>query len=141
MNIKKLFIGAITGGIVYFFLGWLAYGKLLVDYFNKHHGLTTGYMRDPAVMPLPVYLVLGNLLMGFLLTYIFLKAKVSSFGNGFVTGGIIGFLMTGAADLVMYSTTTLMSRQGVLADVIAFTVMSAIAGAITGAVIGSGKEN
>jgi hypothetical protein len=136
MNTKKLFAGGITGGIVYFILGYLVYGKLLMDYFAQHHGMTTGFMRNPLAMPLIIYLIAGNLLVGFLLTYIFLKANVASFGSGLVTGGIIGLLVTAANDCISYATTTLMSTHSMLADIVAATIMSAIAGAIIGMVIG-----
>ena len=89
MNAKKLLIGGIVGGTVYFLLGWLAYGKLLVGYFNDHPGLTAGYNRPE---PIFLYLGIGNLLWGFLLSYVFVKGRISSFGDGMITGGIIGFL-------------------------------------------------
>jgi hypothetical protein len=135
MNTKKLFIGGIVGGIVYFLLGWLIYGKLLMSYFMEHHGLATDADR---AQPIFRYLAIGNLLMGFLLSYIFVKGKVSSLGGGFVTGGIVGLLMGSSTDAIVYATSTVMSKSGILADVIAFTVMSAIVGAIIGAV--SGKD-
>jgi hypothetical protein len=135
MNTKKLFAGGITGGIVYFILGYLVYGKLLMDYFTQHHGMTTGFMRNPLAMPLIIYLLVGNLLGGLLLTYIFLKANVASFGSGLVTGGIIGFLVVGSGDCINYATTTLMSEHGMLADIVAGTIMSAITGAIIGMVL------
>jgi hypothetical protein len=135
MNSKKLIIGGIVGAIVYFLLGWLAYGKLLMDYFSKHAGTARDVNRAE---PMFLYLIIGNLLMGFLLSYIFVKAKISSLGNGLVTGAVVGFLMSSSTDSIVFATTTVMSRQGILADVIAFTIMSAITGAIVAAV--SGKD-
>jgi hypothetical protein len=135
MNTKKLFIGGIVGAIVYFLLGYLIYGKLLMSYFMEHHGLTTDANR---AQPIFLYLGIGNLLMGFLLSYIFVKGKVSSFGGGFVTGGIVGLLMASSTDSIVYATSTVMSKSGIVADVIAFTVISAITGAIIAAV--SGKD-
>ena len=65
MNTKKLFIGGIVGGIVYFLLGYLIYGKFLMSYFSEHHGLATDANR---AQPMFLYLIIGNLLMGFLLS-------------------------------------------------------------------------
>jgi hypothetical protein len=138
MNAKKLLIGGIVGGIVYFLLGWLTYGKLLMSYFKDHPGLSVGYDR---AMPLFLYLIIGNLLQGFLLSYVFVKGKISSFGSGFVAGGVIGFLGGSAFDSIMYATTTLMSRTAVAADVIAFTIMSAITGAIVAVASGTGEPS
>jgi len=135
MNMKKLFVGGIVGGIVYFLMGWLVYGKLLMDFMKKHSTMA-GLEREP---PLFLYLAIGNLLAGFLLAYIFVKSNVNSLGEGLVTGGIVGFLMCSGFDSIMYATTKMMGRTAVLGDVIAFTVISAIAGAVIGAVSGANK--
>jgi hypothetical protein len=135
MNTKKLLIGGIVGGVVYFLLGWLAYGKLLMDYFNTHSGSAKGVNRAE---PLFMYLIIGNLLMGFLLSYVFVKGKISSLSAGLFAGGIIGFLMAGATDSIVYATTATMSRTGAAVDVITFTIMSAITGAVIGAISGGG---
>ena len=63
MNTKKFLIGAIVGGIVYFLLGYLFYGKLLSDFFIKNAGSATGVNR---AMDQFVWwsLVLGNIFRG-----------------------------------------------------------------------------
>jgi hypothetical protein len=134
MSTKKLFIGGIVGGIVYYLLDWLVYGKLMTDWFIKHPGITSGYMRsNNAIMSLMLYLVIGNLASGFLLSYVFAKSKVNSLGAGLVAGGIIGFLSSAAFDSIQFATTTLISRQYALADILCFTIISAIAGALVAA--------
>lgn len=133
MDIKKFLIGGIIGGILLFLIGWLVYGILLSDFMKTHPGTAQGVDRAEMNM---MYLVFGNLLMGFLLTYIFLKANVNTLSGGLVTAGIIGFLMTASYDSVMYATTNIASKKMILADVIAFTVMAAIAGAVIGMVLG-----
>lgn len=132
MNIQKLLIGGIVGGVAFFLLGWLFYGILLMDFMREHHGLTAGYERP---MPMMLYLVIGNLLSGFLLTYIFIKANVNSLANGLITGGVIGLLLSASYDTLMYATTTLMSRTMIAADVAVAVVMSAIAGGVIAMVI------
>lgn len=131
MNIKKLAIGGITGGIVFFFLGWLVYGILLMDFMNQHQGITSGYQREPLFL----YLIIGNLVYGLLIAYIFEKSAVSTWVSGLITGAIIGFLISCSFDFTMYATTTLLSRTAILADVLASTVMTAITGAVVALVI------
>ena len=135
MNTKNFLIGGIVGGVVYFLLGYLFYGVLLTDFFRDHPGTATNVDRGMENM---VWwsLILGNLLFGFLLAYIFAKAGVSTVSNGLVTGGIVGFLMCSSIQLTMYGTTNIMSKQGMAAEIAAFTVMSAIVGAVIAAVIG-----
>ena len=137
MNIKKLFIGGITGGVLFFLLGWVIYGTLLMDFMNSHTGVA-GNISKPE--PDFLYLIIGNLAMGFLIAYIFIKANITSLGTGFVTGGVIGLLMAVGYDCMMYATTTVISKTGMTADVISFAVMSAITGALVGAVLGMGKK-
>ena len=132
MDIKKLFIGGIVGGVVFFLLGWVVYGILLKDFF--HHN--PGYMgvierKEPSFL----YLVAGQVFYGFLFAYILLKANVSSVGSGLVTGAVVGLLMAASIDFTMYGTTWIMSKKAILGDVAAATIMSAIAGAAIAAVV------
>ncbi len=138
MNTKKLFIGGFTGGILFFFLGWLVYGMLLTDFMEKNAGTATGVSRGEDVVMWA--LVLGNLLFGFLLSYIFVRAGISSFGSGLATGAIIGLLFSASIDLIMYGTTNLMNTTAIAADVAAFTVISAITGGVVGALLGTGQR-
>lgn len=135
MNTKNFLIGGFVGGVVYFLLGYLFYGVLLTDFFREHPGTATNVERGMDQM---VWwsLIAGNLLFGFLLAYIFAKAGISTLSNGLVTGGILGFLMCASIQLTMYGTTNIMSKQGMAAEIVAFTVMSAIVGAVIGAIMG-----
>lgn len=137
MSIKKLLMGGITGGVLFFLLGWVIYGMLLLNFMNTHTGVAGNVARPE---PDFLYLIIGNLAMGFLMAYIFIKANINSFGSGLITGGAIGLLMAVGYDCTVYATTTIASKTGMAADVIAFTVMSAITGAVVGAVIGMGKK-
>ena len=131
MSTKNFFIGGIVGGVVFFFLGYLLYGNLLADFFNKNAGL--------AQVPMAEYkwwaLILGNLFSGFFLSYILVKSGSLSVSSGLITGAIIGFLASGSADLVLFATTKILGKSSLIVDVVTVTVMSAIAGAIIAAVI------
>lgn len=139
MNTNKFLLSGIAGGVVYFLLGWLAYGMLLMDFFTKHAGPAIGVARASTNL-LYLYLILGNLLFGFLLAYIFSKAGIATVSNGFVTGAIVGFLASASYDCVSYATTWVSSRTSVVADIAVFTVMSAVAGAVVAMVAGMGKK-
>jgi len=139
MDFKKLFIGGITGGILFFGLGYLIYGMLLKTYMANHLGVAGNVYRADADMQF-LYLVLGNLLYGFMMAYIFIRANVKSAVDGLITGGIVGLLMSAGVDCMMYATTTIMSKSMMAADVAAGTGMSAITGAIVGLVMNLGKK-
>ena len=135
MNTKKFLVGGLTGGIIYFLLGYLFYGNLFSDFFMKHAGTATGVSR---AMDQFVWwsLVLGNILGGCLLSYVFVKSNVKSVGSGLITGAVIGFFSAASYDFVSYGTTNLITTTGLLGDIGIFTLMSAITGAIVAWVCG-----
>ncbi len=137
MDFKKLFLGGITGGIAYFLLGWLIYRMLLANFMTSHPGTIGNIERG---QPDFMYLIIGNLAMGFLMAYIFVKGNVSSLGGGLITGGIVGLLASVGFDSMMYATSNIISKTAMAADVAAMTVISAIVGAIVGMVFGIGKK-
>ncbi len=140
MDSKKFLIGTLAGGITLFLLGYLFYGMALADFFTKNTIAPTGTMKSMNDI-IWWALILGNLATGALLTYIFLKqGNISSFGSGASAGAVIGFLMILGVDLVRYSTENWVGRKGAAADVLVFTVMSAIVGGVIGIVLGMGKK-
>ena len=139
MNTKKIFIGGIVGGVLYFLLGYLFYGVLLTQYFKDHAGSVIA--DKPMEQIIWWALILGNLFSGFLLAYVFSKSGVATLSSGLITGGLLGLLMSASYDLIVYATTNISSKHAMCADIATFTVMSAIAGAIVGAVMGMGNRN
>ena len=139
MDIKKLLIGGIIGGILYFGLGYLVYGNLLMNFMKNHPGTATGVDRTMAEFQF-MYLTIGNLAMGFLVAYIFVKGNINSLVGGIVAGGIVGLLVSVGYDTVMYATTNIVSKTAMAADVCAFTVISAIVGAGVALTMGMGKK-
>ncbi len=138
MDIKKLLVGGIVGGILYFGLGYLIYGKLLASFFASHPGTV---LIDRAMADIQfLYLGIGNVLGGLLLAFIFLKANVKTAAGGFVTAGVIGALSAASMNCIMYATTNALSKTGMAADVVAATVMTAIVGAIVALVMNMGNK-
>jgi uncharacterized membrane protein len=136
MDIKKLAVGGIVGGILFFFLGWLLYGMLLMDFMNSHPGVVSGYSKEAPDM---LYLAIGNLLSGFMMAYIFIKANINTLMGGLIMAAVVGLLMAASYDCIMYATTSLVSKKMMLADVLASTAMSAVAGAVVGMLMGKLK--
>jgi hypothetical protein len=136
MNIKKLAVGGIVGGIIFFFLGWLIYGMLLVDFMKSNPGIVSGYEKE---MPDMLYLAIGNLASGLLLAYVFIRANVTTLMGGLIMATIMGLLMSVSFDCMMYGTTNLLSKKAIMADVLAATAMFAITGAVVGLLLGKLK--
>jgi hypothetical protein len=140
MDTKKFLIGTLVGGIAFFLLGYLVYGFALTNFFSGHSGTATGVSKSMEEIGWG-WLILGNLASGALLSYIFLKwANIATFAGGASAGAVIGFLMALSFDMVSFGTTNIMDLTGSLADVVAASLMTAIAGGIIGAVLGMGSK-
>jgi hypothetical protein len=139
MNSKSLLAG-IAGGVVFFLLGYVVYGMLLSNFMQTHAGSATNVPRNMNDYMLWLIAV-GNLLYAFLLVYIFGKAGISTVGSGFATGAIVGLLTTASSAFISYATTNLLTGSGMAADIIAFAILSGIAGAVIAWVKGTGKKS
>lgn len=139
MDTKKLLMGTISGGIAYFFLGWIVYGMLLMDTMAAYSNPAS--MRAPADMVWWA-MIAGNLAYAAFFSYCFLRfGNVSTFGSGAMSGAVLALLIGLSVDLMMYSTSTMMNDPtGIVIDVAASTFMGAIVGGIIGAVLGMGKS-
>ena len=136
MNSKNYFLAGILGGIVYFLLGWLIYGMLLMDYMEENAGLALGVNR---VEMLLWSIGLGSLLYGFFLSYIFsCVGQVKTAAAGAKSGAWVGFLVAGAIDFTMYGTTNISTLNAVAVDIVAATVLTSITGSVVAWVLGAG---
>ena len=126
---KKILIGGIAGGILFFLLGWLVYGILLMDYMSHHAGLKGNVNRSDADLQM-IYIFAGSVLQGILLAYVLVRTNVTTLSGGFITGAIVGFLISSSVDLTMYGTTYVFSKHSIMADVIAATTISALTGTV-----------
>lgn len=125
MNYTKFLLGSIVGGIVYFLLGWLFYGILFTNLY------------PPSETENMLFIVLGSLSYGVLLSYIFNKwAGISTWMTGAKAGAIIGFLAALWMIFFMYS-----GMEANYQNMILDAGLNIVIGAITGAAIAmvSGK--
>lgn len=136
MDMKKRLLATLAGFVVFFLLGWLLYGMVLMDFFNSNQGTATGVMRAETEMVWWA-LVVGNLLQAYLLVYIFGNwANITTFGGGFKSGLIIGLIIGYGVDLTMYGTTNIMNLTGALVDPLVIGVMMGATGGVIGVVLG-----
>lgn len=133
MNNKVLF-GGIAAGVVFFFLGWLLYGMLLADTFANYAGTATGVSKGQEVEML--WLIIGNLAIGIFLAMACGWAGASSAASGATVGFWFGLLIGIGIDGILLGTTNIMLPMGAVIDIVVFTAMSVVAGAVAGLVIG-----
>jgi hypothetical protein len=138
MGTNKILLGGIAGGVAFFLLGWLIYGVLLMDY-------TTANYNQCAARPMEEMvwwaMMLSNLAFGFMLSVIFSWSNTTGMMAGAKVAGIIGLLVSFSMDLSVYSMSTMFaSLTTVFVDIIAYTVMTVIVGAVVALAMGLGKK-
>ena len=136
MDAKKRILATLAGFVTYFFLGFIVYGMLLMDFYAAHSGSATGVMRSDAEMQWWA-LIAGNVIQAYLLVYIFGNwANITTFNKGLKAGAIIGFIMSLGISLNMYGTTNISDLTSTLVDPIVMSVMMSLTGGAIGWVLG-----
>ncbi len=138
MKTKKILFGGISGGVIFFLLGWLIYGVLLMDFMtaNTNQGLS-----KPMEEMVFWALILSNLASGFLLSFVINWSNSTTVMSGVKIGGVIGFLFAFGIDFSFYSMTTIYpDLTPIFVDIIAYSVMSAITGGVVAWVMAMVKK-
>lgn len=98
MDIKKVLIGSIGGGIVLYLVGYLIFDLAFGDFYASN--LTADVGRDPNLM---WAMGLGSLSYATLITLgIVYRADSFGLGSGVRVGAIIGFLLWFTVDFTFY---------------------------------------
>ncbi|MEI6695008.1 MAG: hypothetical protein WCO13_02975 [Bacteroidota bacterium] len=138
MKTKKILLGGVIGGITYFFLGWLVYGILLNDFMMLNYNQCSARPMEGMIW---WAMILSNLACGMLLSLIFSWINTKGVISGIKHGGIIGLLIAVSMDFSLYSmSTTFQNISAVFVDIITYSFMMAIAGAMIAWVMGLVKE-
>ncbi len=138
MTAKNRIMATLVGFVVFFLLGWLFYGVLLMDFYESNAGTASGVMRSDEEMVWWA-LILGNLFQAYFLVYIFGNwANITSFSAGLKAGLLIGLILGLAFNLSMYGTTNMGNLTAALVDPIVSAVMMGITGGVIGAMLGRG---
>jgi len=139
MDIKKLFLGGIIGGIVYFFLGWLVWGKLLMSFMMEHTNPHAIDIMRPEAGMVWWAMIVGNIAMGFFISFLLLKSNINDAIGGFMTAAIAAVFLSVGMDCIMYAQMKLYGTVGIAVDVVAATIVAGITGAVVGWYRGMGK--
>ena len=129
MNTKRLVIGSLVGLVSLYIVGYLIWEVVFTEFFAANSGSATGVDRDPQII---WAIALGSLFYGVLLT-LALESRGSSTStvDALKVGAVVGFLLWGTADFVLYGYTNLNNLTGAIAD----TLLEGVRGGICGAII------
>jgi len=131
----KILRGTVFGGITYFFLGWFAWGILLMDFMSANMNQCAARTDEMIWWAMIASTLAGSLL----LTLILNRAKAKGVINGLLYGALFGLLYASVVDLSSWSMTTMFNNFGVLiVDVLVSTVTFTIVGLVI--VLTWGKE-
>ena len=137
MNLKTLY-ATLAAFVIFFFLGWLVYGVLLMGFYENNMFNCEGLTKDP---PNYILLIVANLIWSFFFVFILQRwAKITDFGKGFIAGLIIGFLVLLAFDLQSMAFMNLFNVQLFIVDLVVSTILAGIAGGVIGWILGAGMK-
>ena len=138
MKTSKILLGGIAGGVSFFLLGWIIYGMLLMDFMSANSNQCAARPMQDMIW---WAMILSNLALGFLLAIVFTWSNTKGVISGAKVAGILGLLFGISIDFSFYSmTTTYNNIMIIFVDIIAYTLMTAIAGALIAWVMGMGKK-
>jgi len=133
MDITRLAIGTIVGGITLYIVGYLIFDMALANFYAESLIDVDGAYRDAPVQWLQA---VGNLLLGALVTLgIMSRAGTPSIAGGFAIGALIGFLAWGGADFSLVALMNVWSPTIVLIDPLVEAIHHGTAGAVIAAVL------
>ena len=134
---KKMLIGTVAGGIAFFLLGGLIYAVILGEFYEANLGSATGVLRE---LPILWAMVVSQLGMGAVVTYVFLHANVATAFDGLKTGAIFGVMLGIAISFDLYSVTNWSNTTVAFIEPLVWAVRTALAGAVIGWTLGMGSS-
>jgi hypothetical protein len=135
---KRALVAVVAGGIAFFVLGGLIYEVVLGGFYQANLGSATGVLRN---MPIGWALVVSQLGLAAVVTYVFVHADVTTAAAGLKTGTIFGLLFGIAIAFDLYAITNWSNITVAFVEPIVTAVRMALGGAIIGWVLGLGKTS
>lgn len=137
MTLKSV-LAVLAAAAVGFFLGWLLWGLVLIDFFKSNMTFYEGLMEEePSILTY----IIGNLSTGVMLVYVLSIAGYKSFGKGFLAGLIITFLFALTIDSYFYGGMNLWTFQAMIVDVLINAMVGGLMAGVAGLILGTGKES
>ena len=133
MNMKRLLIGSIAGGVALYILGYVFWAMVFADFFAANAGSAEGVPRETEIIWASA---LGTLLYAVLITIMFeARSGAASVVDGLKTGAIVGFLLCGTADFIFYGNFNLSNLNATIADIALEAVRAGIGGAVIAVIL------
>ncbi len=133
---KRILIATVAGGLTLFLLGGLIYGVILAGFYEANLGSATGVMRE-----LPVWwaLVVSELGLAAVVTYVLLHAGVTTASGGLKTGALFGLLFGIAIAFSLYAVTNWSNVTVAFVEPFVTAVRIALGATVIGWTLGMGR--
>ncbi len=133
---KKMLIATVAGGVAFFLLGGLIYVVILGGFYEANLGSATGVMRE---IPIWWAMVVSQLGLAAVVTYVFLHADVATAFDGLKTGAIFGLLFGIAMAFDLFAVTNWSNVTVAFVEPFVTAVRMALGGAVIGWTLGMGS--
>lgn len=131
MDMKRVVIGAVVGGVTLHILAFLTFGMALAGYEDVFRG-TPAAFRD---VPLEWSFALGDLALGTLVALGVIARGATSLASGFITGAVIGFLVWFGVNFITYGGTMLWTPTAIVVGTVVGSIIIGLTGAVVVAVL------
>ncbi len=122
----KILRGTVFGSIVFFLLGWLVWGILLMDFSMNNYNQSIYLPEDQMVW---WAMILSNLALALMYTLVLKWGGAKTIVEGAKIAAIIGGLYALSIDLGYYSmTNVILNVSAIVVDTLAYVLISAITG-------------
>lgn len=133
MDIKRIVIGTVVGGIAMYVVGYLLFDVAFGDFYTTNVGSATGVFREA---PLQWAVFLGTLALAALVTLgIESRTGALTVGKGITTGATVGFLLWFGVDFIRYGGTNVPNLTRTIVDPLLEIVRNGAGGAAIAAVL------
>ena len=132
---KKMLISTVAGGLAFFVFGYLIYEVLLGSFYESNLGSATGVVRE---VPVTWAMVVSQLGLAAVVTYVFRHAQVSTVGSGLQTGAVFGLLYGVAMASNLYAVTNWSNVTVAFVEPVVTAIRIALGGAVMGWTLGMG---
>jgi uncharacterized membrane protein len=132
MDMKRIVIGTLVGGVTYYVVGYLIFVVGLADLYAANLGSASGVYRDA---PLQWAVSLGSLSLAALITLGVESRGAPTIATGFIAGAVIGFLLWFGVDFIRYGNANVWNLTLTIIDPLLEVIRNGIAGAVIAAVL------
>lgn len=124
----KILKGTVFGAIAFFFLGWLVWGILLMDFSMNNYNTEIYLPEDEMIW---WAMIVSNLALALMYTLVLKWAGAKTLVDGVKIAATIGALYALSVDLGYYSmTNVILNLSAIVVDTLAYLVISAITGLV-----------